>query len=1031
MSSIEKWLASLGLGEYEALFKKQKIDLDDLSSINEQDLKELAIPLGPRKKIIKAIRERFFQVETSERRLMTALYCDLVDSTKYATSMDQEDYANLIRTYRATSIPIIKDHHGWDFVEHGDTIKGYFGYKIASEDDQEQALTAAMEIIDALSHINLEVRIGIATGIVFNEEINSPTEHEEWGGTLHLAARLQSLAEPGSILVDQATYKSAQLVFEFQDIGEHKLKGYDEKVQAWKVTNKKKIDSRFAKRFRNTGLVGRQQEIDILTKCWNNARDKRKGSVATVTGEAGIGKSRLAHELQRYINSERSKSLLFQCSPYHTDSIYYPVLETISDELGLTDTISNYEQLERLNEFLSNSDVPLVQSLHIFSNLFSIGSYSDRKESDLSESLQEDISKKVLAAYILGLCQQNPLFILVEDIQWIDATSRAFFEYLSDMSENYPLLIVFTSRESETPVSQKMDVVCIELHRLTTNESKMLMDELFSDRLVPAEFQAYVERKAEGIPLFIEELSSTILDTGLKDREPEFSTENGKDVKMSGILQSSLLSKLDRLGESKEVALLAATIGREFNFEVLAGISTSPPDMLLESLKQLMNAGIIFKTKSSTAQSYYFKHALIQDTARNLLSRKRKESTHRDIAEVLVQGTPKLANTEPELIAFHWSEGGDFVKASEYWYIAGRKTAKTWAKKEALQLLQKGIEALFKTTESNARSRSELDFQLEIGDILYATYGYITEQGESAYLRALELCDLLQNDEASVRALDGLFGMHFNTCHFEETTKISDRLINLGEDHDNVSALVLGMQFKGMSLFCMGDFTAADELLTKALTFINRADEVGSDFPSMALIYLSWTKYIRDQPDDATRFYNEALSIVQVQPPYRKAACLGDGCILYAFMDEPERVDKLVKDLIPLVERYGFNLWLNVAKFFKGWSASRKGEPKGLDEMEKMMLSFGGQEIDKTFYLGLLASAFINYKKYEEADSTIEVTGENYYKAELLRLKANLVLKSSGDQIQCRSLLKQSVACAKNQSATSWLKRAEHDLAAN
>ena len=1038
MSSIEKWLDLLGLVEYGALFRKHKIDLDNLSFINEQDLKELAIPLGDRKKIINAIREGSAQVEASERRLMAVLYCDLVDSTKYATSMDQEEYAKLIQTYRNTGIPIIKDHHGWDLVEHGDTIKGYFGYKVAAEDDQEQALTAALEIVDALSLIDMKVRIGIATGIVFIDHIDSRTDHEESGPVLHLAARLQTLAEPDSILVDQSTYRAAQLVFEFQDIGEHELKGYNDKVQAWKVINKKKIDSRFAKRFRNTGMVGRQKEIDILTNYWDSARDKRKSSVVIVTGEAGIGKSRLAHELQRYVNSETSKSLLFQCSPYHTDSVYYPVLETISDELGLNNTLSKHEQLEILKKFLSNCDVPLDQSLHIFSNLFSIGSAGDSQESDLSESLQEDISKKALAAYILGLCKHTPMFILVEDIQWIDATSYAFFEYLADISRNQPLLTVFTSRELEKFNLQKMDVMSLALHRLTPGESKSLMGELSSEKSIPIEFQTYIERKAEGIPLFIEELTSTIMDTGLKEREPELTTENGRDIEMSGILQSSLLSKLDRLGESKEIALLAATIGREFNMEVLQGIATASPEMLRKLLNHLIDAEIIFAKKTPATESYYFKHALIQDTAKNLLSRKRKESTHKKIAEVLVQRIPRYKNTKPELIAFHYSEGRDFAKAAEYWYIAGNNTAKTWAKKEALQLIQKGMDALLKTPPSNTRLRSELDFQLEIGDILYATYGYITHQGEHAYLRAMELCELLSDHETPVRALDGLFGMHFNTCHFEETIKISNQLIKLGEDHGSVSALVLGMQFKGMSLFCRGEFTAADELLTNALSFISRSDEIGSDFPSMALIYLSWTKYIRNLPDEAISCFDEAMSIVQVQTPYRKAACLGNGCILYAFMDDPEKVDELVGDLIPLAKRYGFHLWLNIASFFKGWSASQKGEFKGLEEMEKMMATLGEQEIDKSFYLGLLAAAYIDFKKYKMASSTIEagisqttVTGEQYYKAELLRLNANLIQKSGGKSPQSRSILKQAISCAKSQSATSWLNRAEQDLAAN
>jgi class 3 adenylate cyclase/tetratricopeptide (TPR) repeat protein/ABC-type transport system involved in cytochrome c biogenesis ATPase subunit len=1054
MSDVKEWLVANGLEEYEALFRQQKIDMDILSSINEGDLKELSIPLGDRKKILRAISTHLRwssteplytdtpqKLEDSERRLLVVLFCDLVGSTRYATNLDPEDLASLFNTYRSTVRSIIEKHHGLTLIYEGDGIKAYFGSKIASEDEQEQTLNAALQILDAVSHLNiehaenLEVRIGISTGTVIIGDFDSPTGPNAFGQPMHLAARLEALAEPGTILVDQATFESMKPIFEFTEYGEHEIKGYAEKVPVWRVQGKKQVDSRFAKRYRNTPMVGRQSEIELMTNCWHKTREQRKLSSVVITGEAGIGKSRLAHELLQQVKQEQSKSLLLQCSPYHSDSVYYPLLETISTEIALSDKASPQEKCNRLKSFLSASQVPEEQSFPIFANLFALAEPDINIESDLSESLQEGISKQVFTSHLLGLCENGPLCILVEDIQWIDATTQAFLEHLTNQGEDYPVMIVLTSREPVPADSDTLKQHHFELQRLTPSESQSLMSELFSNKEIPAEFQSFIERKAEGVPLYIEELSSTILDTGLGTKESEAVGREDDNINMTGILQSSLLSKLDRLGESKEIALLAATIGREFDTEILARISPISTSKLKTSLNQLTDAGIIFKSNNSDDSRYYFKHALIQDTARNLLSRKRKESAHRKIADVLVQGTRKLSKASPELVAFHFFKGHDYLSASEYWYTAGRKTARTWAKKEALQMLQRGMEALYKTPDSISRLKSELNFQLEIGDVIYATYGYITERGEQAYQRALELCEQLEDHDASVRALDGLFGMHFNTCHFDSTIEISDRLIQLGNKHDNISALVLGMQFKGMSLFCKGEFVVADDLLTQALTHINRSDEIGSDFPSMAQIYLSWTRYIRNFPEEAIDSYSQAWSIVQVQAPYRKAACLGDGCILYAFMGDAEKVDELVKELIPLVQRYGFNLWLNIAQFFQGWSAAQKGDPEGLEEMEKMMESLGGQEIDKTLYLGLLAETYIKFEEYGKAANTVAAglyqvkkTGERYNEAELLRINASLIRRTDGDPREYRSLLDKAIACATRQSADSWIERAEKEL---
>ncbi len=1052
MNGIAEWLDSIGLDEYTERFVENRIDLDNLLAIDDADLRELNVPLGDRKRILAAIethagslqrsaaRSMHVAADNRERRLLVVLFCDLVESTRFATHLDPEDLGKIIEPYREAVRRVIERHQGLTLIYEGDGIKAYFGSRVASEDDQEQALGASLEILDDVSRLNLSyaenlaVRIGVTTGTVIIGGFDAPTGPNAFGEALHLAARLQAAAAPNTILVDQATYRSMRAAFEFEDAGERPLKGFDQPVQTWRVTGKKPVKSRFAKRYRHTGLVGRETELTRLLEVWGRVRTEHGGTVVRLTGEAGIGKSRLAHELERHVDTDGGGVLLFQCSPHHVDATFHPILETLGNAIGIGPELGEGEKIERLRAFLSHRNIPLDLSLPIFSHLFGIRG-AGAPASELSSGRQAEISRKVLTDHVLSLSRERPTLLLVEDAHWIDASSRAFFLGLADVLVDAPILLVMTSRDENLPPGESIPSESLSLQRLSAAESRALLDEVAAGKELPEEFRRFIERKAEGVPLFIEELALTIIETGLKEAGPaEVSTEADR-IEISGILQSSLQSRLDRLGKAKEVAQLAATIGREFDLELLQRVTTMKRESLVGSLDKLMKAEIVFRKEPPARNVFVFKHALIQDTARGLLSRERRSETHRRIAGALTSRLMETGKAEPQLVAHHCFEGADYDGAARHWLEAGRTAAATWAKSEALQLLRKGLDAARRMEASKARMRLELDLEIEIGDVLYASFGYITTEGQAAYDRSLELSESLGDLDAPVRALDGLFGIHFNSGDFERTIAISDRLICLGEAHDKLSALVLGRQFKGMSQFCRGEFESADALLSSALGHVERADEVGSDFPSMAYIYLSWTRFVRGRRDEAVHAFDQARSIVRVQAPYRKAACLGDGCILYAMMDDPDQVEALARDLVPLAAKYGFNMWLNMARFFKGWTAAMRGDASGLDEMERTMVALGEQEVDRTLYLGVLARTRLDAGLADAAAEALEEglaqarkSGENYFTAELMRVKARWLIETRGDLAAGRALLEKTVELARRQGARSWVERATRYL---
>ena len=474
----------------------------------------------------------------------------------------------------------------------------------------------------------------------------------------------------------------------------------------------------------------------------------------------------------------------------------------------------------------------------------------------------------------------------------------------------------------------------LPLHPLKRSDAKALIRDLSPSE--PAkELVSFVLDRSEGVPLYIEELTRSALEIGLPADAALSAHTAGKSI--SSNLQSLLLARLDRLGPAKEIAQMAATIGRDFDVELLRGASGWPEGAVRRELSHLIESGLIVE-RSGAGNDYAFTHSLLQQAAHQTMLRDRRERLHATIGALIEKRDPEARDKYPELLALHFSEAGDHQRAARNWLRAGTKAGQTWAKAEAAQMLSKGIKSAERLPPSTERDQLVLQLELERGDVLSMAFGYLTGQSSDAYHRALQLSEELDDPVASIRALDGLFGIHFNSGQFHEALGAGEQLITIGKARGNRRALVLGQQFKGMNLFSQGAFEASRDYLVSALEAKRYANEVGSDFPSMALIYLSWATHILGQPSEALALFSQAeRHIVRRKSPYRLAQCLGNGCILFAFRDEIASIARMSEELLPLAESNGFNLWAKMAEFFKGWvMANTDGSRAGTELMQNL-----------------------------------------------------------------------------------------------
>ena len=703
---IATWLRGLGLAQYEQVFRENAIDATILPELTADDLKDLGVTLvGHRRKLLAAIAalrgqgnsapyaREVADASTAERRQLTVMFCDLVGSTALSMRLDPEDLREVVGAYHRGVAEVVRSFDGFVAKYMGDGVLAYFGYPVAHEDDPERAIRAGLAAIEAVCGLQtpgpLHVRIGLATGLaVVGDLIGSGAAEERSvvGETPNLAARLQALAEPDTIVIAENTRRLVGTLFEYQNLGEVELKGLTTPVPAYRVLGESGTGSRFeALRSGQTPLVGREEELELLRRRWSQAK-AGAGRVILISAEPGIGKSRLAETFHATLAGEPHTRLRYFCSPYHQDSGLFPFIGQLERAAGFERKDGPAVRLEKL-ETLVAANMPAQGDLELLAELLALP-WDDRDPApDLTPQRKKEKTFDALMHQIAGLAEQQPVLMIFEDLHWADPSSRELLDLIVEQIERMSVLLIATSRpEFQAPWADRAHATTLSLRRLGRDESGRLIRELVGGvaDMPIAVIEEIVER-TDGVPLFLEELTKAVLENAAVGTIPAASAT------VPVTLHASLMARLDRLGPiAKEVAQAGAAIGREFSYELLAAAAQRTEAELQDGFGRLVAAGLLFQRGLPPEASFLFKHALVQDTAYSMLLRGPRQALHMRIAEVLEQRSPSLADTQPEILAHHFTEAGLLEKAVAYWCRAGRQSEAKAALVEAVAQLRRG-----------------------------------------------------------------------------------------------------------------------------------------------------------------------------------------------------------------------------------------------------------------------------------------------------------------------------------------------------
>ena len=1006
----------------------------------------------------------------AERRQLTVLFCDLVGSTALSAQLDPEDYRAVVQHYQQTCAQVVQRHEGYLAQYLGDGLLVYFGYPIAHEDDAGRAVRTGLEIVEAIGGQKtrdggqtkrqpLQVRIGIHTGLVVVGDIGSNEKRESLalGETPNIAARLQGLAEANTVVVSAVTHRLIDSQFECQPFGSHLLKGLDTPIAVYHVQSERQNVTPLAGRTTLTPLVGREQEVGLLRDRWDQVKEGR-GQVVLLSGEPGIGKSRLAYTLREYVAAEGSLLFEARCSPYHQHSTLYPLIEVLQRTLLLTRQDTDEEKVAKVERALTLYN--LQESLPLFTTLLSLSTPVWYPPLNLTPQKQKERTLQALLQLLIAQAERQATVSVWEDVHWADPSSLEFLSLLIEQIPTTRLFLVLTFRpEFIPPWKPRSHISQLVLNRLGQKQVEAMIEKVATDKELSAEVIEQIRVKTDGVPLFVEELTKSVVESVESMESQESPRRTPRQLAIPATLQEALLARLDRLSTARQVAQLGATLGREFSYELLHAVAPLSEIDLQTALSKLAEAEILYQRGIGQQACYFFKHALIQDTAYQSLLKSTRKQYHQQIAKVLEDRFPETKDDQPELVAHHYTEAGLIVQAIPCWQQAGERATQRSAYAEAITHLTTALELLKTLPDTAERAQQELLLQVALGAPLMVTKSFAASEAERAYTRARELCQQVGETPHLFSVLMGLRRLYFIQGKLQPAHELGEQLLTLSQNHLDVGLLARAYLMQGEVLYNLGRFVQAREYLDQGAVLYNpqqHRDHTlvhGNDTGVACHSFAAFTLWALGYPEQALARSNEALSLAcKLAHPFSLAMALLFAAWLHQYRREVQATQAQAEAAITLSTEQGFPLWLAQATALQGWALTEQKQVEaGMAKLRHGLATYQamGAEVWRPYFLILLSEGYGKKAEVEEgltslgeAIAAVGKTGGHLYEAELYRLNGELLLaqarchadlqsQRSRTEIEAEAeaWVQHAIKTARNQQAKSLELRATKSLA--
>jgi class 3 adenylate cyclase/predicted ATPase len=1074
---VPAWLRGLGLEQYVQLFRDNDIDGEILCGMTAEDLKELGISsFGHRRRLLNAITALGGEPPTcdvaqsatsatsaptppppidAERRQLTMVFCDLVGSTELSARLDPEDLREIIAAYHRAVADVVGNLDGFVAKYMGDGVLIYFGYPRAHEDDAERAVRAGLGVIDTVARLDvksvkLQARVGIATGLVVVGDLigeGSAQEQSVVGETPNLAARLQALAEPNAVVIASSTRRLVGDLFEYRELGAIEIKGIGAPVPASQVLRPSVVASRFEalRGSALTRLVGRDEEIDLLLRRWARAK-AGDGQVVLISGEPGLGKSRITAALEERLGAEPHIRLRYFCSPYHQDSALFPFVDQLGRASGFARDDMPVAKLEKLEALLARA-APREEDVALLADLLSLPGSERHSLPNLSPQRKKERTLEALIRQLEDLARQQPVVMVFEDAHWIDPTSRELLDLAIERVRSLPVLLIVTFRpEFQMPWTGQPQVMMLALNRLDRRDRTDLVEQIAGGKALPDEVIDQIADRTDGVPLFVEELTKSVLESGLLREEadryvldralPPFAIPTS--------LHDSLMARLDRLALVRRVAQIGAAIGREFPYALLLVVSRLPEDELQTSLSRLVASELVFQRGTPPDAVYAFKHALVQDAAHGSLLRGSRQQLHAQIAEALDTHSPELMGSQPELFAQHYAEAGLIEKSVTCWSKAGHNSAARSAMAEAAAQFQKALDQLALLPNTPEQQRQELVLRSDLGVVLRSGKGLAAPETGHAYARARELWEQLGSPSEFLQVPYGQSVYHTNRGEFDLARRLDEELLHVSRQRNDSAGIVLGHTSSGRTLMCVGRFASSRSHLEEALALYHPIShsslvQVGTHPRVSSLGYLGIVLFCLGFPDQALARKSAAIAEARkLVHPVSLSHSLGVGTVPLWLVGDNAVLREWINQLVAVMTEHDFPYWRPWGTICQGWVKVKNGDvAEGISLLRSGSTAYRatGAEAWMPYFVGLLAGAYELAGQFEEALALlgdalqiVERTGERWLAAELNRHKGQLLL-GQGHSEAAEELYRKALSIAAEQGARLWELRAAASLA--